>query len=71
MSVAMMAKQEKIYTIDVIAELLKLDRKTVKLLIESEDLGAFQVRRQYRILQSDLDDYIARNRVKKQEEEQT
>jgi len=65
-----MAKQEKIYTIDEIAELLKLDRKTVKLLIESGDLGAFYVRRQYRILQSDLDDYIDRNRVKKQEEEQ-
>jgi len=70
MSVAIMAKQEKIYTIDEIAELLKLDRKTVKLLIESGDLGAFYVRRQYRILQSDLDDYIDRNRVKKQEEEQ-
>ncbi len=70
MSVAIMAKQEKIYTIDEIAELLKLDRKTVKLLIESGDLGAFYVRRQYRILQSDLDEYIDRNRVKKQEEEQ-
>lgn len=71
MSVAIMAEQEKIYTIDEIAERLKLDRKTVKLLIESGELGAFQVRRQYRILQSDLDDYIASNRVKKQEEEQT
>jgi len=68
--VTLMAELAKVYTIDEVASLLNLDRKTVKLLIESGELGAFRVRRQYRILQSDVDDYIARHRVKRQEEEQ-
>ena len=51
----------KFYTIEEVADILRVNPATVRKLIESGELGATRVGRQYRISQEALDDYIARH----------
>jgi excisionase family DNA binding protein len=57
------AAMQGILTIDEVASHLQVNRKTVSKLIGSGKLAAFRVGREYRILESDLEDYIRRERV--------
>lgn len=62
------AMDDKVYTIDEIAEALRVHRNTVQSWITSGDLVAIQIgrRQAYRITQADLDDFIRRRRTKKE-----
>lgn len=55
--------QEKTYTINEVAAMLQVNRKTVRKLIESGKLAAFRVGREYRITLDALRDYIHREQV--------
>ena len=51
------------YTVDELAALLKINRKTVIRLIASEKLGAFRVGREYRITEEDYQAYRRKYKV--------
>ncbi len=69
MQSATMADQQ-LYTIDEVAKILRLHRNTVKKRIESGELGAIQVGREYRISARDLDEYMERMQYKPRDKEQ-
>lgn len=54
---------ERFYTIDELADILKLNRNTVKKYIELGELIAVQIGSQYRISESDLQRYIESKRT--------
>ena len=49
-----------VYTIDEVAQLLKVSPATVRRLIDDGQLKAIKVRGQVRIRKEDLDDYLKR-----------
>ena len=51
------------HTIQDVATILQVNRKTVRKLIDTGKLVAFRVGREYRITDRDLRDYIRRERV--------
>lgn len=51
----------RFYTVEEVAQILRVSEPTVRKLIESGELQATRVGRQYRISQEALDDYIARH----------
>jgi excisionase family DNA binding protein len=51
----------KFYTVEEVADILRVSTATVRNLIASGELAATQVGRQYRISQESLDDYIRRH----------
>jgi putative molybdopterin biosynthesis protein len=51
----------KFYTVEEVAEYLRVSEVTVRKLIEAGELKATRVGRQYRISQEALDDYIKRH----------
>jgi excisionase family DNA binding protein len=48
----------KLYTVDEVAAILKVHRNTVIMLINTGELKAAKIGRQYRIKETDLNDYI-------------
>jgi excisionase family DNA binding protein len=54
-----LGKPRRLYTIDEIAELLKVSHSTVRRLIDSDHLKSVRIGGQIRIRQKDLDDYMA------------
>jgi excisionase family DNA binding protein len=56
--------KERYYSIDEIAELLDFNRKTVVKWINDGELVASRLGREYRIRQSDLDDFMRRKQIK-------
>jgi excisionase family DNA binding protein len=55
---------ERVYTIDEIAEWLGFHRNTVRKWIVKGDLVAHQFGKEYRIKQSDIDDFMRRRQLK-------
>ncbi len=53
---------EKYYTLQEVAELLKVTEKTIRNLIKSGQLPASQVGNRYRIAHSDLQTYLLKTR---------
>jgi excisionase family DNA binding protein len=51
---------DAVLTVEEVAAQLRVSPQTVRKLIEDGDLKAFKVRGQWRVKQSDLDDYIQR-----------
>ena len=49
-----------VYTLEEVAEILKVSVQTVRRLIDDGELKAFRVRGQWRVRKEDLDDYINR-----------
>jgi excisionase family DNA binding protein len=49
-----------VYTLEEVAEILKVSVATVRKLVDTKELKAFKVRGQWRVRKEDLDDYIAR-----------
>jgi excisionase family DNA binding protein len=56
--------EERIFTVDQIAELLGFNRKTVIKWITDGELVASRLGREYRIRESDLDDLMRRKQIK-------
>lgn len=56
-------KEEEFFTIKEIAEKLQVHHNTVRALIRTERLLAIRVGHQWRILSSDLEDYIHRSKT--------
>ena len=56
--------EERILTVDQIAELLGFSRKTVIKWIIDGDLVASRLGREYRVRESDLDDLMRRKQIK-------
>ena len=55
-----MRMDEQIYTVEEVAHKLRVDVRTVREWIRRGDLVAMDVGREYRIRQSNLDDFIRR-----------
>lgn len=53
-----MIKQDTVYTVQEVAEILKVKPLTIYRLIDRKELKAFKVGRNVRIKQEDLDEYI-------------
>jgi putative molybdopterin biosynthesis protein len=53
--------EQRFYTIEEVAKLLRVNERTVRKLIDSGELHATRVGRQYRISQEQLDDYLRRH----------
>jgi excisionase family DNA binding protein len=49
-----------VYTLEDVAEILKVSVSTVRKLVEDGDLKAFKVRNQWRVRKEELDAYISR-----------
>jgi excisionase family DNA binding protein len=49
-----------VYTLEEVAEILKVSVATVRKLVDEKQLKAFKVRGQWRVRKEDLDDYINR-----------
>lgn len=62
-----MAEDEKVYTIEEIAKLLRVSIGTIRRFVATGELESYHVGRQYRITQSALDAYL--NRSQKQQED--
>ncbi len=56
--------KERFWTIDEIARLLGFHRNTVRKWIVDGELVASQIGREYRIRESDLDDFMERKQIK-------
>jgi excisionase family DNA binding protein len=52
--------EQKFYTIDEIAKLLRVSKETVRRLIADGELRAIHVRHRVRISQQDLDKYLSK-----------
>lgn len=52
---------EKFYTVQEVAQLLRVNERTILNLIERGEIKAVQVGNRYRISQEALDDYLARH----------
>jgi len=63
--------QETSYTIEEVAQLLKVSKLTVYDLVKKGELPVFKVGRQMRLASSDFDAYIARHRMKTNDEQKT
>ncbi len=47
-----------VYTLDEVAEVLKVSVQTVRRLVEEKELKAFRVRGQWRVRKEDLEEFI-------------
>jgi excisionase family DNA binding protein len=56
---------ERIYTVKEAAEKLRVDARTIRRMIAANEISAFRVRGEYRIMQSDIDAVIQRGKEKK------
>jgi excisionase family DNA binding protein len=65
MSASITMTAEKIYTVNEIAEILRVTARTVRKMIADGEIDSFRVRDEYRIRQSALDAYIERENDKK------
>jgi excisionase family DNA binding protein len=54
-----LGRSRRLYTIDEVAEVLKVSHSTVRRLIDSGHLKSVRIGGQIRIRQKDLDDYVA------------
>lgn len=63
--------QETSYTIEEVAQLLKVSKLTVYDLVKKGELPVFKVGRQMRLAASDFEAYIARHRMKTNDEQKT
>lgn len=52
----------ELHTVTDVADRLKVSEKTVRRLIKSRELEAYQIRRQWRVSEADLIIYLARQR---------
>lgn len=57
---AIIMEEEKIFTVKEVAEILRINHKTVRKMIQDGELAAFVVRGEYRIRKSSLDAVIQR-----------
>jgi excisionase family DNA binding protein len=57
--------EERIFTVDRVAEILGFHRKTVIKWITDGELVASKLGREYRIRESDLDDFMVRKQIKR------
>lgn len=57
-------EQEKIYTVNEVAEILRYTPRTIRQMIADGELDAFQVRSEWRITQSALDAIIKKRKEK-------
>lgn len=53
--------EEKIYTVNEVAEILRITARTVRRMIADRELEAFTVRDEYRIRQSALEEVMKRS----------
>ena len=60
MSAVISVTREQYYTAGEVAQILRINLRTVHRLIKSGELEAFTINREYRISQSALDAWIAR-----------
>jgi excisionase family DNA binding protein len=60
----MQAVQERYYTPQEIADMLKVTRITVYRWLDQGDLKGIRFQREYRISQTDLDDFLERHRTR-------
>lgn len=60
---------ERFYTLDEAAEWLGFHRNTVRKWIESGELTASRLGKEFRIRQSDLDDFLLRKQIRPQKDE--
>ena len=60
---------ERLYTVDEVAQILKLHRLTIRRKIAKGDIVASQIGREYRVRQSDLDEYLRRTRKRPEGQE--
>lgn len=51
------------YTIDEISEMLKISRRTAYRLIESGDLPAFKIGREFRVSAEDFEAFLTNSRI--------
>ncbi|MBM7698569.1 substrate-binding domain-containing protein [Kurthia huakuii] len=63
--------QETSYTIEEVAQLLKVSKLTIYDLVKKGELPVFKVGRQMRLAANDLDAYIAKHRINSTNEQQT
>ena len=52
---------ETFYTSDEVAKMLKINRQTILRFIRENKIGAIKICREYRIKQSDLENYLGGN----------
>ena len=60
---------ERVYTLDQAAEWLGFNRKTIVKWIESGELIASRLGKEYRIRQSDIDDFMRRKQIRPKKDE--
>jgi excisionase family DNA binding protein len=53
------SKRERLYTVKEVAAYLRIDPKTVRRLISNRELTAYQVGREWRISERDLQKYLS------------
>lgn len=63
--------QETSYTIEEVAQLLKVSKLTIYDLVKKGELPVFKVGRQMRLASSDLNDYIMRHRMNSNDDQKT
>ncbi len=61
---------EYLYTIEEVATLLRVKRRTVRKIMDDGDLPAIRVRNQYRIPQSALEAYMRSQSLPREKEEE-
>ena len=61
--------EERIFTIEDVTKWLGFHRQTVKKWIDDGELVASQLGREYRIRESDLDDFMRRKQIKPKKKE--
>lgn len=54
--------EEKIYTVREVATLLRVDPRTIRVMIADGELEAFRVRDEWRVRQSAIDTYMEQNK---------
>lgn len=59
----MSEKEEKVYSINDLIEILQVSRKTILNLIKKGELVGFSIGGRYRVTQRALDNYIEKTRV--------
>jgi excisionase family DNA binding protein len=66
MSVGIMT-DEKLYTVNEVAGMLRIGHRTVRRMIAEGEIAAFKVRDEYRIRQSTIEAYIEKQEQKREE----
>lgn len=57
----------RMYTIDEVSEMLKVNRKTISVLIKRGEIKSIKIGSQYRISEQQLQEYLKQNTTEKKE----